>query len=80
VSNGFGKCHDTWQLPDNFSDGDHYHTYTTAGGGLLAIACLFFGAMIVRSGVKSGRVRGSIYGYTALVVAAALLARQLSQS
>ncbi len=44
-------------------------TYTI-GGGLLAIACLFFGAMIVRSGMKLWPGIWVAFGYAALAVAA----------
>jgi hypothetical protein len=46
-------------------------TYTI-GGGLLAMACLFFGAMIVRSGLKLWPGIWVAFGYTALAVAAFL--------
>lgn len=46
-------------------------TYTI-GGGLLAIASLFFGAMIVRSGLKLWPGMWVAFGYTALAVAALL--------
>ncbi|GAC1697222.1 MAG: hypothetical protein NVS9B9_19770 [Ktedonobacteraceae bacterium] len=46
-------------------------TYTI-GGGLLSIACLFFGAMIVRSGMKLWPGIWVAFGYTALAVAALL--------
>ena len=68
VSNGF-TIHTS--LPDNFQ----FITGATAiitysiGGGLLAIACLFFGAMIVRSGVKLWPGTWVAYGYTALATA-----------
>lgn len=71
VSNGF-TIHAT--IPGNFqiiSATMTIITYTV-GGGLLAIACLFFGAMIVRSGVKLWPSTWVAYGYTALVVAALL--------
>ncbi len=71
VSNGF-TIHAA--IPGNFqiiSGAMTIITYTI-GGGLLAIACLFFGAMFVRSGVKLWPSTWVAYGYTALVVAALL--------
>src|SRR5205085_4374549 len=46
----------------------------TIGDGLLALACLFFGALIARSGHKLWPTIWVIFGYTALAVAALLSA------
>jgi hypothetical protein len=71
VSNGFTGYTAT---PDSFSTISGVTTIVTytIGGGLLAIACLFFGAMIVRSGVKLWPGIWVAFGYTALAVAALL--------
>ena len=42
----------------------------TAGGGLLALSCLFFGAMIARSGIKLWPGIWVAFGYMALALAA----------
>jgi hypothetical protein len=71
VSNGFA-IHAA--IPGNFqviSEAMTIVTYTI-GGGLLAIASLFFGAMIVRSGLKLWPGMWVAFGYTALAVAALL--------
>jgi hypothetical protein len=46
----------------------------TIGIGLLALSCLFFGAMIARSGYNLWPGTWVIFGYTALAVAALLSA------
>ena len=71
VSNGFTEHAAT---PGGFSTISRATTIVTytIGGGLLAIACLFFGAMIVRSGLKLWPGIWVAFGYTALVVAALL--------
>jgi len=71
VGNGF-TSHAA--IPGNFqaiSGATTIITYTV-GGGLLAIASLFFGAMIVRSGLKLWPGVWVAFGYTALAVAALL--------
>ncbi len=71
VSSGFTEHTAT---PGNFSTISEVTTIITytIGGGLLAIACLFFGAMIVRSGMKLWPGIWVVFGYTALAVAALL--------
>jgi hypothetical protein len=44
----------------------------TIGGGLLALSCLFFGAIIARRGLKLWPGIWVAFGYTALAVAALL--------
>jgi len=44
----------------------------TIGGGLLALSCLFFGAIIARRGLKLWPAVWVAFGYTALAVAALL--------
>jgi len=71
VSSGFTEHTAT---PDGFStiSGTTTIVTYTIGGGLLAMACLFFGAMIVRSGLKLWPGIWVAFGYTALAVAALL--------
>src|SRR5260370_2581071 len=71
VGNGFTS---QATIPGNFqaiSGATTIITYTV-GGGLLAIACLFFGAMIFRSGLKLLPGMVVAFGYMALAVAALL--------
>src|SRR5947209_6792715 len=71
VSNGF-SIHAP--IPGNFQviSGTTTIVTYTIGGGLLAIASLFFGAMIVRSGLKLWPGTWVAFGYTALAEAALL--------
>jgi hypothetical protein len=71
VSNSFTEHTATPGSFSTISGATTIVTYTI-GGGLLAIACLFFGAMIVRSGMKLWPGIWVAFGYTALAVAALL--------
>ncbi len=61
-------------LPDNFAtfSGTFAFITYTMGGGLLAIACLFFGAVIARRGRNLWPGIWVLFGYMALVLAALL--------
>jgi len=63
-------------VPDNFSTilGIMTLVANTIGVGLLALSCLFFGAMIARSGHNLWPGVWVVFGYTALAVAALLSA------
>jgi len=59
-------------LPDSFSTFSSLFTISTntAGGGLLALACLFFGAVIARRGLNLWPGIWVAFGYAALALAA----------
>jgi len=59
-------------LPDSFSAFSSLFTIitNTAGGGLLALACLFFGAVIARRGLNLWPGIWVAFGYVALALAA----------
>src|SRR5712692_10044342 len=59
-------------LPDSFSTFSSFFTIitNTAGGGLLALACLFFGAVIARRGLNLWPGIWVAFGYAALALAA----------
>ena len=59
-------------LPDSFSGFSSLFTIitNTAGGGLLALACLFFGAVIARRGLNLWPGIWVAFGYAALALAA----------
>lgn len=59
-------------IPINFSDLSSLFTITTntAGGGLLAVSCLFFGAVIASKGPSLWPGTWVAFGYTAIALAA----------